>query len=432
METLVLPPRKRAAGTVRPPGSKSIANRALPLAALAAGRTRLLHLPDGDDVNLMRTALAHLGIRLHGEGSELEIEGIGRGFQAPAGADVSLFLGNSGTATRFLTALLAAGHGVFRLDGVARMRERPLGDLVEALRQLAAPQTRFDYEHRAGFLPLRLTAQGLEGGSARIRGDVSSQFTTGLLLALPLCRRAAAIEVAGTLASAPYVDLTVGIMRAFGSRLAVDGPHRFAVEKPAGYASPGTFAVEPDASSASYFLAAGAIGGGPVTVAGLGRDSAQGEIGFAEVLRRMGAGVEYGSSGVTVRAPAGKLQGIDADMDSMSDTGMTLAVTALFAQGPTVIRGVANWRHKETDRLAAMAAELRKVGAAVDENADGLIIRPPETLRPAEIETYDDHRMAMCFALAAFGGVPVTLRNPGCVRKTYPGFFRDFATVAPV
>jgi 3-phosphoshikimate 1-carboxyvinyltransferase len=431
MDALRLPAVSRCSGSVRPPGSKSLANRALPLAALARGETRLRNLPDGEDVALMREALGKLGVPFRSEANSLVISGAGGPLRIRGSGD--LFLGNSGTATRFLTALLAAGEGVFRLDGVPRMRERPLGDLVDALRQLAG-DTRFVYEGQEGFPPLRIEARGLAGGKARVRGDASSQFVTGLLLALPLCHGDAEVEIEGRLVSAPYVDLTLKAMESFGVSLERDGFRRFGIRKPAAYVSPGMFSVEPDASSASYFLAAGAISGGPVTVTGLGRDSAQGEIKFAEILRRMGARVEYVQEGITVSNLAGKpgpLQGLDADMDSMSDTGMTLAVTALFANGPTTIRNIGNWRLKETDRIRAMAVELRKLGATVEEGPDFLVIHPPAALNPeAAIDTYDDHRMAMCFSLVCLGGVPVTIRDPGCVRKTYPDYFEDFKKLA--
>ncbi len=431
METLVLPPIKRFTGAVRPPGSKSIANRALPLAAMARGTTRLENLPDGEDVTLMRIALEKLQIPMTIEGDTIIIQGQGGGLQAPGG-EASLFLGNSGTATRILTALLSAGDGVFHIDGVARMRERPIADLVDALLPLAG-NTRIVYEANPGFPPLRIEAKGLAGGHTRIRGDLSSQFTTGLVMALPLCHGPATVEIEGKLVSAPYVDLTLKVMRDFGAKIERDGLERFWTMNPKGYQSPGTFSVEPDASSASYFLAAAAITGGPVTVLGLTKDSPQGEVGFAEVLRRMGATVEYYADGITVIGPAnGKLQGIDVDMDLMSDTGMTLAVAALFAEGPTTIRNVHNWRLKETDRLRAMATELRKVGARVEEGPGNLTIHPPEIFKRAEFDTYDDHRIAMCFSLVALGGVEAIIRDPGCVRKTYPGYFEDFKRLAGV
>lgn len=431
MDALTLPPIRLMEGSVEPPGSKSISNRALPLAALAAGTTVVRNLPDGEDVELMRKALEALGTGMQGGLDALAVKGRGGPFSASR--PVSLFLGNSGTSTRTLTALLAAGDGDFSLDGVPRMRERPIGDLVDALRPLAGAGpdgTEIAYGARPGFPPLRILARGLEGGRTRVKGDVSSQFLTGLLLSLPLCRGAAVVEVDGPLVSAPYVDLTLKVMEAFGAEVENRDFRSFRLEKPAGYRSPGEYRVEPDASSASYFLAAGAIGGGRVEVRGLGRDSLQGEARFAEVLARMGARVEFGRDSIAVSRGGGRLKGVDADMDEMSDTGMTLAMAALFAEGPTVIRNIGNWRVKETDRIAAMAAELRKVGAAVEEGPDRLTVDPPAALRTAAVETYQDHRMAMCFSLVSLGGVPITIKDPGCTRKTYPGYFDAFRGLA--
>lgn len=424
MDNLILPPARVARGSVRPPGSKSIGNRVLPLAALAAGVTRLGNLPDGEDVELMRAALLRLGVPMREAGGNLEVTGLGGPITADVPAD--LFLGNSGTAMRFLTALLPAGRGTFTVDGVARMRERPIRDLVEALRPLAGA-SRIVYAGAEGFPPLRIEAQGLAGGTTRIKGNVSSQFLTGLLMALPLCRGPVDVEVEGVLVSAPYVELTLRIMEAFGVKVDNDGFRRFSHPGSRAYASPGRYEVEPDASSASYFLAAGAIAGGPVEVKGIGRESLQGEALFATVLERMGAKVEYGRD--FIRVAGAPLKGIDADMDLMSDTGMTLAVAALFAQGPTLIRNIGNWRVKETDRIRAMATELRKVGAQAEEGPDWLRVEPPARLREAAIDTYQDHRMAMCFSLVSLGGVPVTIRDPGCVRKTYPGYFDAFRSL---
>ena len=416
-----------ARGVVQPPGSKSIANRVLPLAALASGTTRLKNLPDGEDVELMREALKHLGLPMKRTEAGLEVHGLG----GPFGADkaLQLHLGNSGTATRILTALLAGGIGEFAIDGVPRMRERPIKDLVDALKPIAG-NTKITYEGNEGFPPLRIHADGLAGGKTRIKGNVSSQFLTGLLLSLPLCRNAVEVEVEGTLVSAPYVDLTLRIMEAFGVKVENDGFKRFRLAEPNGYFAPGDYVIEPDASSASYFLAAGAIAGGAggtVEVRGIGRNSLQGEARFAEVLASMGAKVEYGADRIS--AGRGELRGVDADMDLMSDTGMTLAVTALFAKGATTIRNIGNWRVKETDRIAAMAAELRKVGAMVEEGPDWIRVEPPAKILPAAIDTYEDHRMAMCFSLASLGGAPITINNPGCVRKTYPGYFQAFKSI---
>ena len=427
MDSLTLPPARVARGVVRPPGSKSISNRVLPLAAMASGVTRLSNLPDGEDVELMRDALRQLGISMRDEGDGLEVQGTGGAFAAEE--PLALFLGNSGTATRILTALLAAGKGEFTVDGVPRMRERPIKHLVDALLPIAG-NTQITYGANPGFPPLRIYAQGLEGGVTRIQGDVSSQFLTGLLLALPLCQGAVEVEVEGTLVSAPYVELTLRIMRAFGVSVANDGFKRLSLAGPQSYVSPGSYAIEPDASSASYFLAAGAIAGGPVEVRDIGSGSLQGEARFATVLERMGARVEYGTDYIRVSGAPQGLRGVDADMDLMSDTGMTLAMAALFAQGPTTIRNIGNWRVKETDRIKAMAVELRKLGARAEEGPDWLRVEPPALLQTAAIDTYQDHRMAMCFSLACLGNIPVTINDPGCVRKTYPGYFDAFRAIA--
>ncbi|MDB5047040.1 MAG: 5-enolpyruvylshikimate-3-phosphate synthase [Fibrobacteres bacterium] len=424
MDSLTLPPVRLVQGVVRPPGSKSISNRVLPLAALAAGITVLRNLPDGEDVELMRDALRQLGLRMTETDAGLEVRGLGGPFATRE--PMALFLGNSGTSTRILSALLAGGSGEFTVDGVPRMRERPIRDLVDALNPIAG-NTRITYGANPGFPPLRIFAEGLAGGRTRIKGNVSSQFLTGLLLSLPLCRDAVEVEVDGTLVSAPYVELTLRIMEAFGVRVENHGFLKFSLAQPQGYQSPGEYAIEPDASSASYFLAAGAIAGGTVEVQGIGRDSLQGEARFAEVLASMGAKVEYSRDGIKVTR--GELRGVDADMDLMSDTGMTLAVTALFAKGATTIRNIGNWRVKETDRIAAMATELRKVGARVEEGPDWIRVEPPAQLRTAVIDTYQDHRVAMCFSLVSLGGVPIAINDPGCTRKTYPDYFDAFRAI---
>lgn len=433
-------PRLPGPFSVRPPGSKSIANRVLPLAALAQGTTVLNNLPDGEDVALMRKALKDLGYSMTGSGTTETL--IGTGIFHTQNEPVELFLGNSGTATRILTALLAAGEGTFRITGIPRMYERPIGDLVDALQPLCG-ETKILYEGKEGFPPLTLAARGLAGGKTSIRGNLSSQFVTGLLMAMPLCKSRVEVEIEGMLVSAPYVDLTLKIMEDFGARVERLGYRKFWIEKPSGYLTPGKYAVEPDASSASYFLAAAAITEGSATIQNIGKGSPQGESRFATVLQKMGADLEYShvpghdSSGNDdtvqediVVAGNGVLQGGDFDMDKMSDTGMTLAVTALFAEGKTTIRNIGNWRLKETDRLKAMATELTKLGAQVEEGADWISIVPPEHLIPdVEIDTYDDHRMAMCFSLVSLGpkGVPVIIKDPGCVRKTYPGYWKEFS-----
>lgn len=403
---------------------------------MAQGMTVLRNLPDGEDVTLMREALRQLGVTCESSHpTEEKMTGPSGPWVALAtpqsghahAPTAELFLGNSGTSMRILAAVLCGAHGSFTLDGIARMRERPIGDLVEALQALC-DTTRIEYAGQAGFPPLRIVApiteQGLRGGKTTIAGGVSSQFTTGLLLALPFCREPVTVEVKGRLVSAPYVAMTLEVMKAFGVTIANENFTRFHCEPGQRYKSPGQYVIEPDASSASYFLAAGAIAGGKVQVNGIGRRSLQGEARFAEALERMGARIDWGDDFIAAAPPAnGKLRGIDIDMDLMSDTGMTLAIAALFAEGPTLIRGIGNWRVKETDRIEAMATELRKVGADAESGPDWLRVTAPKTWRAATIDTYNDHRMAMCFALTCLSGISPTLRDPGCVGKTYPGYF---------
>jgi 3-phosphoshikimate 1-carboxyvinyltransferase len=418
VDSLELKPARRAAGTVRLPGSKSISNRVLLLAALAKGETEVLGLLDADDTRVMRDALAVLGVSFSGN----TVTGVGGPFPVK---QAELFLGNAGTAFRPLTAALAFSGGEYRLSGVPRMHERPIGDLVDALRGIGA---RVDYSGKDGFPPLVIRPGRLSLEKIRVRGDVSSQFLTALLMALPLSGKPARIEVQGELISKPYVEITLNVMQRFGIEVKRTGWRYFDV--PAGtYASPGKIFVEGDASSASYFLAAGAIGGGPVRVEGVGRDSIQGDIRFTEVLERMGAKVSFGPD--WVEASGGQpVRAIDLDLNHIPDAAMTAAVLALFADGPSVIRNVASWRVKETDRLAAMATELRKFGAQVEEGGDFLKIAPPSSLRAnVAVDTYDDHRMAMSFSLAALGGVPVRINDPRCVAKTFPEYFEVFSAI---
>jgi 3-phosphoshikimate 1-carboxyvinyltransferase len=419
MDSLELKPARRAAGTVRLPGSKSISNRVLLLAALAKGETEVLGLLDADDTRVMREALAVLGVAFNGT----TVRGVAGPFPVKK---AELFLGNAGTAFRPLTAALAFSGGEYRLSGVARMHERPIGDLVDALRGIGA---RVDYSGKEGFPPLVIRPGKLSLEKIRVRGDVSSQFLTALLMALPLAGKPARIEVQGELISKPYVEITLNVMKRFGIEVRRTGWRYFDV--PAGtYASPGKAYVEGDASSASYFLAAGAVGGGPVRVEGVGRGSIQGDVRFTEVLERMGATVVLGEDFIEVKKGVGTLKPLDADLNHIPDAAMTAAVLALFAAGPSVIRNVASWRVKETDRLAAMATELRKFGAQVEEGADFLKIAPPSSLRAnVAVDTYDDHRMAMSFSLVALGGVPVRINDPGCVAKTFPGFFGSWTNI---
>lgn len=418
MDTLELAPALHAAGTVRLPGSKSISNRVLLLAALAEGETVIRGLLDADDTRVMLRALAALGVRCDAGG----VSGAAGCFPVK---DAQLSLGNAGTAFRPLTAVLAVCGGEYRLAGSARMHERPIADLVDALRRIGA---RIDYQVAQGYPPLAIHASRISvERPVRVRGDVSSQFASALLMALPLAGRQARLEIEGELISRPYVEITLALMRRFGIEVARDGAQAFVVPR-GGYASPGTLHVEGDASSASYFMAAGALGGGPVRIEGVGRDSIQGDMRFAEVLERMGVEVRVGADFVETRNPGKALRAIDMDLNHIPDAAMTAAVLALFAQGPSTLRNIASWRVKETDRLAAMATELRKLGARVAEGADSLRIEPPARVAPGvAIDTYDDHRMAMCFSLVALGGVPVRINDPACVAKTFPEYFATLA-----
>ncbi len=423
---LDLPPLRGARGHVRLPGSKSISNRVLLLAALAEGETEIRDLLASDDVDRMLDALRQLGVDWRREGERYFVTGAGGAFPVKA---AELFLGNAGTAFRPLTAALALSGGEYRLFGVARMHERPIGDLVDALRQIGAD---IAYAAVDGYPPLHIGPAAIHpGGVVRVRGDVSSQYLTALLMALPLTGVETVIEVVGELISKPYIAITLESMARFGVVVERDGWSRFVVPGKACYRSPGVVFVEGDASSASYFLAAGAIGGGPVRVEGVGRDSIQGDVRFAEALTQLGARIDMGENWIEARAPAsGRLRAFDLDLNHIPDAAMTLAVAALFADGPCVLRNIASWRVKETDRIAAMAAELRKVGAEVEEGADRLRIVPPVQLRPAVIDTYDDHRMAMCFSLVSLGGQSVRINDPACVNKTFPGYFAVFSEVA--
>ncbi|CAE6692184.1 3-phosphoshikimate 1-carboxyvinyltransferase [Paraburkholderia nemoris] len=432
MEFLDLGPFSRASGTVRLPGSKSISNRVLLLAALAEGETTITNLLDSDDTRVMLDALEKLGVRLKREGDTCVVSGTRGAFTART---ADLFLGNAGTAVRPLTAALAVNGGDYRIHGVPRMHERPIGDLVDGLRQIGA---KIDYEENEGYPPLRIRpAQITADAPIRVRGDVSSQFLTSLLMTLPLLRTESGVttvQVDGELISKPYIEITIKLMERFGIKVERHEWHRFIVPAGQRYQSPGTIMVEGDASSASYFLAAGALGGGPLRVEGVGRSSIQGDVGFADALIKMGANLQMGDDWIEVRGVGndnGKLDPIDMDFNLIPDAAMTIAVAALFADGTTTLRNIASWRVKETDRIAAMATELRKVGAKVQEGEDFLVVTPPEKLIPnASIDTYDDHRMAMCFSLVSLGGVPVRINDPKCVGKTFPDYFERFTALA--
>ena len=428
MEYIELPELARAAGEVRLPGSKSISNRVLLLAALSPGVTVVNDLLDSDDTQHMLSALRTLGVGVEDQGKhQWRITGVGGRFPVKS---AELFLGNAGTAFRPLTAALALSGGNYTLTGVARMHERPISDLVDALRQLGADITYVGVE---GFPPLQIRPPKLQHGHhAQVRGNVSSQFLTGLLMALPLRDATTTVGVIGELISKPYIGITLAMLQRFGVTVAQQDWHTFTVSADSHYQSPGEIWVEGDASSASYFLAAGAIGGGPVRVEGVGHDSVQGDVRFTDALALMGVQIQMGPNWIAARAPAnGKLQAIDLDCNHIPDAAMTLGVLAVFADDTTTLRNIASWRVKETDRIAAMATELRKVGATVEEGADFIRITPPEKLTPnAIIDTYDDHRMAMCFSLVALGGVPVRINDPNCVAKTFPDYFQRFAAIA--
>lgn len=410
----------KAQGTVRVPGSKSLSNRLLLLAAVAEGETTLTHLLASDDIQRMRDALAALGVETESREEGLWVRGAGGRLRAPSGEPLSLYLGNAGTAMRPLTALLAHGEGSFILDGDPRMRERPLGPLVDALRTLGADIT---YLGKEGYPPLKIQGRSLSGGTVHIDGTLSSQFVTALMMLAPHLPGGLTIHREGELVSDPYLEITRRCLAHFGAESAWPTPRKLIVRE-AALQAPGPLPVEGDASSASYFLALGALAGGPVRVTGVGRDSMQGDVAFLDVLAQAGAVTRSGPD--WLETEGGTLRGIDVDLNAIPDAAMTLGVVALFAQGPTRIRGVANWRVKETDRIAAMATELRKLGATVEEHPDGITVTPPAALRAAQIATYDDHRIAMCFSLAAIGGTEVIIEDPSCVRKTYPAYFTDF------
>jgi 3-phosphoshikimate 1-carboxyvinyltransferase len=429
--TLDLQPAIHAAGTVRLPGSKSISNRTLLLAALAEGTTDIRELLASDDTHVMLMALQKLGVRWEqaGESQDYTVHGVAGAFPTH---QADLFMGNAGTAIRPLTAALAVTGGDYTLHGVARMHERPIGDLVDALNAVGA---RIAYTGEVGYPPLHIQRGMIHTRRMAVRGNVSSQFLTALLMAAPLMAREqlVTINVVGELISKPYIEITLNLMRRFGVEVERDGWQAFTVPAGARYASPGSIHVEGDASSASYFLAAGAIAGGPVRVEGVGRDSIQGDLRFVEALEQMGASISMGENWVEARSN-GALKAIDADFNHIPDAAMTIAVAALYADGPSTLRNIGSWRVKETDRLTAMATELRKLGAEVEEGADYLRVTPPATILPAAIDTYDDHRMAMCFSLASLTGQArrgsrIRINDPKCVAKTFPDYFDAFASI---
>ncbi|MGR5093110.1 3-phosphoshikimate 1-carboxyvinyltransferase [Vibrio maritimus] len=418
MESLTLQPIQKVSGTVNLPGSKSVSNRALLLAALAEGTTTLTNLLDSDDIRHMLNALTKLGVeyQLSADKTQCVVKGLGKAFSVDSSTE--LFLGNAGTAMRPLAAALCLGKGEFVLTGEPRMKERPIGHLVDALVEAGADITYLENEN---YPPLNIKGTGLKGGHVKIDGSISSQFLTAFLMSAPLAESDVTIEIVGELVSKPYIDITLHIMKQFGVEVENQDYQSFVVKSGQQYQSPGQFLVEGDASSASYFLAAAAIKGGEIKVTGIGKNSIQGDIHFAGALEKMGADIEWGDDYILCRK--GELVGIDMDYNHIPDAAMTIATTALFAKGTTAIRNVYNWRVKETDRLAAMATELRKVGATVEEGEDYIIVEPTPDLKHAAIDTYDDHRMAMCFSLVALSDTPVTINDPKCTSKTFPDYF---------
>ena len=432
---LDIPALDSVGGTVSLPGSKSISNRILLLAALSQGTTAVHDLLASDDTRVMLTALRQLGCGVTEQGRAVLITGLGGQLRQ---TEATLFMGNAGTAMRPLTAALALLGGTFELSGVPRMHERPIGDLVDALRQLGC---QIDYLGNDGFPPLRLRPGKLDlGHPIQVRGDVSSQFLTALLMALPLvAQQDIRLEVVGELISKPYIEITLNLLQRFGIQVQREGWQSFTVPAGSQYASPGEVHVEADASSASYFIALGAIGAGAtgkngLKIEGVGENSIQGDIRFIDAARQMGAHIEGGANALQVTRGLWPLKAIDIDCNHIPDAAMTLAMMALYADGTTTLRNIASWRVKETDRIAAMACELQKLGATVEEGIDYLRITPPANIsdwKAAAIHTYDDHRVAMCFALATFNpaALPVRILDPKCVAKTYPDFFEDLFEV---
>ncbi|MEH8020800.1 3-phosphoshikimate 1-carboxyvinyltransferase [Rheinheimera metallidurans] len=425
MKTLTLNPISKVAGEVHLPGSKSISNRVLLLAALAQGNTQITNLLDSDDVRYMLNALTALGVDYHLSECRTKCDVSGLGGLFKRAEATTLFLGNAGTAMRPLTAALAASEVNITLTGEPRMYERPIAHLVDALRQVQAD---ISYLETNGFPPLHIKGKLLNGGQINIDGSISSQFLTAVLMVAPLLTGDSTISIIGELVSKPYIDITLALMQRFGVTVENQDYKAFIIKGGQCYQSPGHWLVEGDASSASYFLAAAAIKGGSIKVTGIGKHAVQGDIYFADALEAMGADVEWADDHIKVTR--NRLVGIDRDYNAIPDAAMTIATTALFAEGPTVIRNVFNWRVKETDRLHAMATELRKVGATVEEGQDYIKITPPVKLKHASIATYNDHRMAMCFSLVALGDAGITIEDPDCTAKTFPNYFSLFQQLA--
>lgn len=428
---LDLQPAMHAKGVVRLPGSKSISNRTLLLAALADGTTQIRDLLASDDTHVMLMALQKIGVKWEqiGESQDYVVHGVNGAFPVH---QADLFMGNAGTAIRPLTAALAVTGGDYTLHGVSRMHERPIGDLVDALNAIG---THIEYTGEPGYPPLHIQRGRIHAQRMQVRGNVSSQFLTALLMAAPLMAREqdVTIDVVGELISKPYIEITLNLMRRFGVEVQRDGWQSFTIAAGQRYISPGIIHVEGDASSASYFLAAGAIAGGPVRVEGVGKNSIQGDVRFVESLQQMGATITMGDNWIEAKSN-GALRAIDADFNHIPDAAMTIAVAALYADGTSTLRNIGSWRVKETDRISAMTIELRKLGASVEEGQDYLRITPPAVIQPAAIDTYDDHRMAMCFSLATLDGAirkgsKIRINDPQCVAKTFPDYFTAFAKV---
>ncbi|HEX5849742.1 MAG TPA: 3-phosphoshikimate 1-carboxyvinyltransferase [Rubrobacter sp.] len=413
-ELEITPLHRPPEATIHVPGSKSVTNRALLVAALAEGPSRITNSLFSDDSYWLMDALVNLGFGLCADRERGEVRVEGLGGRIPA-SDLDIFVGNAGTVARFLPPALALGPGPYTVDGVQRMRERPISDLVEGMRRLGAA---VDYAGEPERYPLKVHGGGIEGGTAHIPGTRSSQFASGLLMAAPYARTPVTLRVDGR-EQWPYIGITVSVMRSFGVDV-TEAPDLFSVQ-PAKY-RPRNYAVEPDASAASYFLAAAAVTGGTVEVPGLGSTSTQGDLRFAEVLQKMGCDLHMTPDSIRIQGPA-RLQGVDVDMNAFSDTMMTLAAIAPFASGPTTIRNVSHTRHQETDRLSAVATELGRLGIRTDQTSSSIRIIP-QTPRPAVVRTYGDHRMAMAFAVTGLVAPGISIRDPGCVTKTFPDFFR--------
>ncbi|MDI4667988.1 3-phosphoshikimate 1-carboxyvinyltransferase [Pseudoalteromonas shioyasakiensis] len=424
MEQLRLEPITKVNGSVTLPGSKSLSNRILLLAALAEGTTVVENLLDSDDIRHMLGALNLLGVNvsLNEDKTVATVEGVAGKFKTPS---EPLFLGNAGTAYRPLTAVLAAVEGEYQLVGEPRMEERPIGHLVDALQALGGD---VEYLKHKDYPPLAIKGGKINGGKVEIDGSISSQFLTALLMAAPLFNGDTEITIKGTLVSKPYIDITLDVMKRFGVTVSHDNYEIFYVKGCQQYQALERIMVEGDASSASYFVAAAAIAGGEIEINGVGAASVQGDIGFAKVMEQVGAKIDWYDEKLVVRK--GELNAVDIDANAIPDAAMTLATVALFAKGKTAIRNIYNWRVKETDRLYAMATELRKVGAEVVEGEDFIEITPPDTFNDVAIDTYNDHRIAMCFAMVAVGGKPITINDPKCTYKTFPTFFKVLESVS--